>query len=376
MAEVNPPLYLPVDLFYGADELALPWRDIIGEGVIKAAHLAVSQRAAGANKSVDVAAGGCWIAGDDNIDAQGAYRCRSDSIINKAIADNASGNPRIDRIIARVYDATFAGAQNIWAVEVLQGAPTAGATKENALGAAAIPNNAIELARVQANNGFATITNAEILDMRARATIGLGDALVSAGVVVATTVAGLGAGVAGKVGHLRIGASPYDFVVLTYDVLLGKWVSEIEHFDLDDLNSRGVTSNAYQNPPYSIYTLPRLSHFKRLYDAGLRPQFRFNTILYHGVVGQTAYAALRLVEVNAADTFTTAVDTAPSWLTSEFCEVARVGSNDSMQVSGWEQPALTAPVKDHAVIRIRQKSSDNANNAWTYNPQIEVRWVG
>lgn len=168
MPEINPPLFVPVQQAYSADELALPWRDIVSEGVVGAGDLLVGPRAAGANKSVDVGLGACWIAGDDNPAAQGTYRMRSDSIVNLAIAANASGNPRVDRIIARVYDSTFAGVQNLWALEVLEGVPTAGATKENALGAIAVPNNAIELARVELANGYADIAAGQIFDARTR----------------------------------------------------------------------------------------------------------------------------------------------------------------------------------------------------------------
>ena len=48
--------------------------------------------------------------------------------------------------------------------------------------------------------------------------------------VVATTVAGLGAGTAGAQGLLRIGASPYDFIALTYDTTYAKWVSPVWNF--------------------------------------------------------------------------------------------------------------------------------------------------
>ncbi len=45
------------------------------------------------------------------------------------------------------------------------------------------------------------------------------------GAAVATTVAGLGTGVDGSIGLVRVGSSPFDFVALLYDATYGKWVS-------------------------------------------------------------------------------------------------------------------------------------------------------
>lgn len=162
MAEVNPPLYQDVDLAYSGDELGLPYRDLIREGVVATTDLAVSQRAAGANMSVDVAAGAAWIQGDDNVAAQPTYRVRSDSVVNLAIAAADATNPRIDRVIAEVLDATFSGTQRLWRLRVITGTPTAGATLANLTGAAAIPNNALLLANALIPATATTVTNANI----------------------------------------------------------------------------------------------------------------------------------------------------------------------------------------------------------------------
>jgi hypothetical protein len=47
------------------------------------------------------------------------------------------------------------------------------------------------------------------------------------GATVATTIAGLGTGTAGRVGFLRLGTSPYDFLSLVYDATYAKWVSQV-----------------------------------------------------------------------------------------------------------------------------------------------------
>lgn len=74
----------------------LEWRRlmqwIMPSGVIRGADngFAVTQRAAGANMSVDVATGQAFIVG---------HYVRSDAVESVAVANNATGNPRIDTIV-------------------------------------------------------------------------------------------------------------------------------------------------------------------------------------------------------------------------------------------------------------------------------------
>lgn len=170
MAELNPPLYLNQDAAYGADELALPWRDVIGEGVIDLAggHLAVAQRAAGANMSVDVALGSAWIHGDDDAEAQGAYRVRSDGTKNLAVAAADATNPRVDLVIAEVLDSVFAGVSDLWRLRIVQGTPAGAPTTP------ATPSNAIALATIAVAAGAGSIVTGNITDSRSQARPGGG----------------------------------------------------------------------------------------------------------------------------------------------------------------------------------------------------------
>lgn len=136
------------------------------EGVVAAQDLEVTQRGAGANMSVDIAAGRTFVQGDA-VARQGLYHVVNDAVINATIAANASGNPRIDQIICRAYDSTDAAqGTDIPAIEVLTGTATAGATLDNRTGAAALPSTAVRLADVLVANGAASITNSVIRDRR------------------------------------------------------------------------------------------------------------------------------------------------------------------------------------------------------------------
>jgi hypothetical protein len=138
--------------------------DMLGEGVVNlvAGGLKVSQRASGANRSVDVAAGTCYITGDDQAE-QGRYRCRNTAVENLLIGAAPGSNSRIDRVIARVYDANVTGTRNEFALEVVAGTVAASPQPP------AVPNGAIALADVTVASGQVSVVAANITDRRAPA---------------------------------------------------------------------------------------------------------------------------------------------------------------------------------------------------------------
>lgn len=121
---------------------------IIQEGILNFGDFKVSQRALGANMSVDVAAGDAWVTGD-NIARQGAYHVGNDAVVNVAVSPSHATLPRIDQIVLRIYDKTVIGGENDKAVlESISGTATAGATLSNLTGKAALPSSALLLAYV------------------------------------------------------------------------------------------------------------------------------------------------------------------------------------------------------------------------------------
>lgn len=110
--------YFPFDAGAGANVTEAQWREMarlwLPTGIIPAAdsslnELAVSQRGAGANMSVDVATGWAWILGEF-----GALTVAT----NVGISANATGNPRIDLVVLR---ADF--VNNNVVLDVLVGTP-------------------------------------------------------------------------------------------------------------------------------------------------------------------------------------------------------------------------------------------------------------
>lgn len=141
----------------------------VQEGVYGPADLKVVQRGAGANMSVDVGAGDAMIQGDD-VTRQGMYHLVNDATLNAAVSAAHGSLPRVDQIIARIYDSTISGVSDVPTIEVVAGTPTSGATLDNRSGAAALPNNAIRLADVLVPAASASVTTANIRDRRQWAT--------------------------------------------------------------------------------------------------------------------------------------------------------------------------------------------------------------
>jgi hypothetical protein len=165
MALVSYPEFLQTRT-YSAQQLRHLFAKLgLQEGVYGATDLQVSQRAAGANMSVDVAAGDALVQGDD-ITRQGLYHVVNDGVVNVPISASHGALPRLDQIILRVYDSTVLGVSDVPSLEVLAGTPTAGATLDNRSGAATLPNNAIRLADVLVGAGVAVIANSALRDRR------------------------------------------------------------------------------------------------------------------------------------------------------------------------------------------------------------------
>lgn len=121
----------------------------VQEGVVAANDFKVTQRAAGAGLAVDVAAGQAMVQGD-SVTNQGLYYVGATAALTAATEVTVAigdANPRLDQIVLEVKDAQHDGSGiNQGRVRLIAGAPTAGATLDNRLGAAALPASCLRLA--------------------------------------------------------------------------------------------------------------------------------------------------------------------------------------------------------------------------------------
>lgn len=153
------PLFLQIDLVYNANSLGLLARDVVRGGVTTSGGMLVSQRGAGANMSVDVAAGVAWVPGTES-PGQPTYRVRNDATENVAISGADPTNPRVDVVAIQVRDSAFSGADDDGRIIVVQG------TAASSPAVPSLPANAIPLAYVAVGAQVTEIIAANITDMR------------------------------------------------------------------------------------------------------------------------------------------------------------------------------------------------------------------
>jgi hypothetical protein len=143
------------------------------EGVVAPGDFKTTQRAAGANMSVDIAAGDAWVQTD--IDSpDGLAHVFSDAIANVAVTASNATNPRIDRLVLRYNDtgASTGSGGNLPTLEVLAGTATAGAQATNAAsanyltGAAGIPSDALLIADIVVRAASTSVLSTDVVDRR------------------------------------------------------------------------------------------------------------------------------------------------------------------------------------------------------------------
>lgn len=124
-------------------------------------ELIVTQRAAGANLSVDVAPGQAIVYGDDQSD-QGAYLVEvTDAVTNVPWPAPPGSNSRIDLLVLQVNDPQAGGGAGYNAEPVVVEGVAASSPV-----APAVPDSAVELARVSVAAGQTSILAINITDRR------------------------------------------------------------------------------------------------------------------------------------------------------------------------------------------------------------------
>jgi microcystin-dependent protein len=161
MTERQPPLWIDGGCYTGED-----LRGFFGTistcpngGVVARGDLAPS---APGGMIVRIAIGAAWVAGTQNA-GQGSYLVRNPSTTDVAIPPADPANPRIDLIVARVYDPTYGatGAPR-WALENVKGTPATAGTQQPP----AVPASSLVLCHVAVGAAVAAITPANITDNR------------------------------------------------------------------------------------------------------------------------------------------------------------------------------------------------------------------
>lgn len=188
MAEQTP-LFMDISNAYSGDELGLPYRDFVSEGVVGRTGLApgagdlVVNAATG--NSVNIGAGDAWVLGDTNPSRQPCYRVHNDATVNKGISPDPA-QPRYVLVVAQIVDEAFSGVGRLWRIDVIHGTPAAAPVVP------AVPASALALANVLVPAAAASSAAYTITDRRKRAHVGTGQAwsgpLTRASLTAATTI--------------------------------------------------------------------------------------------------------------------------------------------------------------------------------------------
>lgn len=162
MTEQNPPTWMDGTTVPG-DVLRRMTQAIMGPGIARLGDLAVTEHAGTPNMSVDVAAGGAFVAGTSGT-YQGTYFVENRGIVVKTIATAHPTNPRIDLVCARVREnAIDSSGVSAWDIHVVTGTPGAVPV------APTVPANSMALATINIPATDTAITNSQITSLRSLA---------------------------------------------------------------------------------------------------------------------------------------------------------------------------------------------------------------
>lgn len=132
------------------------------DGVCGMGDFRVTQRGAGANLSVDIAAGKGSVKGT-SVTRQGRFLADSTGTVNTGTAGNITvpgSGTRTHRVIARMRDKQASGTAYGWSFEVLE---------DTGSGMPALPASSLDLASIAVPTGSASVTDAMITDRRSYA---------------------------------------------------------------------------------------------------------------------------------------------------------------------------------------------------------------
>lgn len=109
--------------------------------------------------AIQVFSGICYVAGTEAT-TQGLYACVNDSSKTITVATAHGTLPRIDTLVARVYDSAYSGALNEWRLEIVAGLPAAFPV------APTLPNNCLPLFNINVGAAVTSITTGNLQDRR------------------------------------------------------------------------------------------------------------------------------------------------------------------------------------------------------------------
>jgi hypothetical protein len=183
---------------------------------------------------------------------------------------------------------------------------------------------------------------------------------VSGANLTGESVEDLGGDVHGRVGMVRAGTDPYDFVQLTFDAVYDKWVSP-PFVVFATLTGDTTTATTYTTRA----ELPPIP-WEVLDTAGLKPQFRLTTMLLNGNALYTTTLTLGFCTWTTAGSASSIVDS--SW------SLEVTGTTVRLRDSAFQDlPVLAADDFLQPLMRLRTNNAAGTASFGLYI--VTARWV-
>lgn len=166
----------------------------------------------------------------------------------------------------------------------------------------------------------------------------------------------------GAVGLLRMGTTPFDFILLIYDATYGKWVSDSWQLISGQTGNQNVTA-------YATFGNQTTIPWRNYQAAGLTPQFRITGQVHVNSGTETTTLAVGMAATNVG------ASGLPTYAGSEFAAVTGGAGTDYIVDSGWAANPSMPAVADLLWIVPRVKSSGNSIAKTQNAVGIDIRWT-
>lgn len=193
--------------------------------------------------------------------------------------------------------------------------------------------------------------------------------------VTATTVAGLGAGKDGSTGLIRAGATPFEFLPVTYDATYGHWVSPTFTWSMcgtTPANGFPASVLAQVNAGNGVSYGPMII-WKLFTDAGLSLQLRFTCMAQNQSGGSNnAFLTPRHLAMNAGSAGGSGTAIGSGFQTNSTTTIL-IG--DTAETS-WRATTLTPALFCMPQLDLRTETSPGNTNSNVQEWSVYWRYIG
>lgn len=196
---------------------------------------------------------------------------------------------------------------------------------------------------------------------------------VATGATVATTVAGLGTVADGKVGQLRLGSSPYEFLPVIYDATRAAWMSAEQL--VFDAGTVVQTYNTAALADLFAAGIVGVHPYRAFQAAGLVCYFRAVALIGKTAAGANSDMSLAL-SVASNDLGTAEASVGGYAFTVGTTTRTITGATVVGFDTGWVRPTFLMTVADQLTVKVRGNVTDVTDPKVWRSVKVYLRWQG